>query len=103
MPGPTLGKFFFGFFYPIFCESFPHYLKLYVQIWDNFDFFLLYFVSFFVSLNFMEYFKFELQVHGIIEFGRSKNDILKSDHMWRYLGFRHPTSQLARNLLNFLP
>ena len=23
----------------------------------------------------MEYFKFELQVHGIIEFGRSKNDI----------------------------
>ena len=37
--------------------------------------FLLYFVSFFVSLNFMEYFKFEMQVHGIIEFGRSKNDI----------------------------
>jgi hypothetical protein len=22
------------------------------------------------------------------------------DHMWRCLGFRHPTSQLARNLLN---
>ena len=30
---------------------------------------------FFVSLNFMEYLKFELQVHGIIEFGHSKNDI----------------------------
>ena len=25
------------------------------------------------------------------------------DHMWRCLGFRHPTSQLARNLLTFLP
>ena len=25
------------------------------------------------------------------------------DHMWRCLGFRHRTSQLARKLLNFLP
>ena len=24
-------------------------------------------------------------------------------HMWRCLGFWHPTSQLARNILNFLP
>ena len=58
-----------------FFAALIYYLKLHVQIWHNFDFFLLYFVSFFVSLNFMEYFKFELQVHGIIEFGRSKNDI----------------------------
>ena len=78
VPGPALGKefSFFCFFCPIiFCEAFPHYLKLHVQIWDNFDFFCYISLVFFVSLNFMEYFKFELQVHGIIEFGRSKNDI----------------------------
>jgi hypothetical protein len=25
------------------------------------------------------------------------------DHMWRCLGFKQHTSQLARNILNFLP
>ena len=69
VPGKALGEeFFFVFFAPFFYEAFSHYLKLLVQIWDNFDFFLVYFVNFFVSLNFFAYFKFELQVHEIIEF-----------------------------------
>ena len=64
------------FFLPnFFCEAFPHYLKLPVQIWDNFDFFLLYFVSFFCFVEFFAYFKFELQTHEIMEFGDSKNYI----------------------------
>jgi hypothetical protein len=49
---PALGKVFFCFFYLFFCELFPHYLKLHVQIWGNFKFFLIYLVHFFVSLNF---------------------------------------------------
>ena len=69
VPGAALSNFFLPYY---FFAALIYYLKLHVQIWDNFDFFLLYFVSFFVSLNFMEYFKFELQVHGIIEFDRSK-------------------------------
>ena len=71
----TRGRVFFVFLPHFFCEAFSHYLKLLVQIWDNFDFFLVYFVNFFVSLNFFAYFKFELQVYEIIEFGDSKNDI----------------------------
>ena len=67
--------FFWFFLTNFFCEAFPRYLKLHVQIWDNFDFFCYILLVFFVSLNFMEYFKFELHVHEIIEFGRSKNDI----------------------------
>ena len=76
VPGPALGKFCFLFFLPhYFFAALIYYLKLHVQIWHNFDFFCYISLVFFVSLNFMEYFKFELQVHGIIEFGRSKNDI----------------------------
>ena len=67
---------FFVFLPHFFCEAFPHYLKLPVQIWDNFDFFLLYFVSFFRFVDFFfAYFEFELQVHEIMEFGDSKNYI----------------------------
>ena len=66
---------FFVFFCLIFCEAFPHYLKLPVQIWDNFDFFCYISLVFFVSLNFFAYFEFELQVHEIMEFGDSKNYI----------------------------
>ena len=33
---------FFVFFASFFCEAFPHYLKLPVQIWDNFDFFVIF-------------------------------------------------------------
>ena len=29
--------------------------------------------------------------------------VITFDNMWRCLGFRHPVSQLARNLMNFLP
>jgi len=29
--------------------------------------------------------------------------VIKFDHMWRSLGFRHPKLQLVRNLMNFLP
>jgi hypothetical protein len=43
--------FFFKFFCPIFCEAFPHYLKLLAQIWGNFKFFR-YISLVFVSLNF---------------------------------------------------
>ena len=49
----TRGRIFFVFFAPFFCEAFSHYLKLLVQIWDNFDFFLVYFVNFF---RFVEFF-----------------------------------------------
>ena len=60
VPGKALGEefLFFLFFLPHFFKAFSHYLKLPVQIWDNFA-----------------YFKFELQVHEIMEFGDSKNDI----------------------------
>ena len=77
MPGKALGEDFVFLFFLLhfFCEAFSHYLKLLVQIWDNFDFFLYISLIFFVSLNFFAYFKFELQVHEIMEFGDSKNDI----------------------------
>ena len=65
----------FCFFAPLFFCSLNILFKTPCSNLAQFWLFLLYFVSFFVSLNFMEYFKFELQVHGIIEFGRSKNDI----------------------------
>ena len=55
VPGKTLGEvflFFFVLFASFFCEAFPHYLKLHVQIWDNFDFFCYISLVFFVSLNF---------------------------------------------------
>ena len=73
----TRGRnFVFLFFLPnFFCEAFPHYLKLSVQIWDNFDFLCYISLVFFVSLNFFAYFEFELQVHEIMEFGDSKNYI----------------------------
>ena len=29
--------------------------------------------------------------------------VIKYDHMWRCLDFRHPESQLTRNFMNFLP
>jgi hypothetical protein len=63
----TLGEpfSFFSFLDHLFFEAIPHYLKLLPQIWVNFDFFI-YFVSFFVLLNFSADFKFELQVHEII-------------------------------------
>ena len=35
--------------------------------------------------------------------GSGHGELPGSDHMWRCLGFWHPTSQLARNLLDFLP
>jgi len=60
----ALGEEFFLFFCPIFCEAFPHYLKLFIQIWDNFDFFI-YFVIF-CLVEFFAYFKFELQVYEIM-------------------------------------
>ena len=78
VPGKALGEeiFLFLFFLPhFFCEAFPHYLKLHVQIWDKFDFFCYISLVFFVSLNFFAYFEFELQVHEIMEFGDSKNYI----------------------------
>jgi hypothetical protein len=43
----TRGRIFL-FFSPIFCEALPHYLKLFIQILDNFDFFI-YFVIFLFS------------------------------------------------------
>jgi hypothetical protein len=46
----TRGTIFFSFFAPFFCEAFPHYLKLFAQIWGNFKFFRyisLFFVAFF--------------------------------------------------------
>ena len=78
VPRKALGEeflFFLFFFASFFCEAFPHYLKLPVQIWDNFDFFCYISLVFFVSLNFFAYFEFELQVHEIMEFGDSKNYI----------------------------
>ena len=54
VPGKALGEEFFFVFLPhFFCEAFSHYLKLLVQIWDNFDFFFVYFVNFF---RFVEFF-----------------------------------------------
>ena len=51
--GRHSGKNFFFVFLPhFFCEAFLHYLKLLVQIWDNFDFFWYISLIFFVSLNF---------------------------------------------------
>jgi hypothetical protein len=41
VPTFALGEpfFIFLFFCPIFCEAFPHYLKLIAQIWLTFEFF----------------------------------------------------------------
>ena len=55
VPGKALGEeflFFFCFFTSFFCEAFPHYLKLSVQIWDNFDFFC------YISLDFFRFIEF---------------------------------------------
>ena len=46
MVGKALGEeflFFLFFVHNFFCEAFPHYLKLPIQIWDNFDFFFVIF------------------------------------------------------------
>ena len=40
--GTRQNIFFLVFFDPFFCEAFPHYLNLHVQIWDNFDFFAIF-------------------------------------------------------------
>ena len=67
--------FFFYFGPKFFCVALWQYLKLYSKIWWNFDFFRYISLIYFVSLIFSAYFKFELQVHGIMEFGYPKIDI----------------------------
>ena len=68
-------KNFCFFFLPHFLWGLPTLFKTPCSNLGQFWLFLLYFVSFFVSLNFFAYFEFELQVHEIIEFGDSKNYI----------------------------
>jgi hypothetical protein len=54
----------FLFFCVIFFEFIPHYLKLVAQIWGYFEIFWYISLVFFILLmNFLAYFKFELQVH----------------------------------------
>jgi hypothetical protein len=96
--------YFFLFFLSFFCDAFPYYFKLLVQIWYNFDFFLVYFVSFFVSLNFLAHFQFELQVYKILEFGDLKNNIYDIWCMFRlspgtHMKFRAPCCRTMANNL----
>jgi hypothetical protein len=76
VPTVALGKIFFLFFVAQFFVG-----PLYSTWKSMFKFgvfftFLIYFVNFFfVSLNFFECFKFELQVHGIMVFSDSKKMI----------------------------
>jgi hypothetical protein len=47
--------FYFLVFLPhFFCDAFPRYLKLLAQICLTFEFFLLYFISFFLFLEFLD-------------------------------------------------
>ena len=66
---------FFLFFEPCFFCAIIHYLKLNFKIWVNFDFFWYISLIYFFSLIFFEYFKFELQLDGIMQFSDSKNVI----------------------------
>jgi hypothetical protein len=72
-----LGEEFFLFFVflPHFFEAIPHYLKLLGQIWGYFEFFWYISLVFSILLNFLAYFKLELQVHEVMKFLNSKNDI----------------------------
>jgi hypothetical protein len=67
--------FVFCFFCLIFFEAIPHYFKLLDQIWGYFEFVLYISLVFFILLNFLAFFKFELQVHEVMKFLNSKNDI----------------------------
>ena len=123
--GPTLGKAHFAecppmhsaiFFYfgpKFFSMALWQYFKLYLKIWGNFNF-LIYFISLFRFVEFFEI--FQIWTAGTWNNGlwSSKNwyswylgyvwAVSRNSHeilMWRCLGFWHPTSQLARNLLNF--
>ena len=69
----ALGNLFLFYFGPkFFSVALWQYFKLYFKIWGNFDFFWYISLVYFVSSNFSGYFKFELQVHGIMEFGHPK-------------------------------
>jgi hypothetical protein len=77
----------FVFFCLIFFEVIPHYFKLLDQIWGYFEFVLYISLVFFILLNFLAFFKFELQVHEVMKFLNSKNDIHYIWCMFRpYLG-----------------
>ena len=71
-------NFFFGFLPPIFFEALVHYHKQHVYIWDIFIAFWHISIVYFVLLNFSRKCKFELQVHRIMDYIRSKNVILVS-------------------------
>jgi hypothetical protein len=49
-----------------FGDALPHYLKLFPQVWFNFEFFRYISLVFFVFSIFWGHFKFELHVHEII-------------------------------------
>ena len=65
--------FFFVFLAPIFFVCLVSYFKQHVQIWKPFIAFLYFFLVYFVFFNFPAESSFELQVHEIIDFFRSKN------------------------------
>ena len=86
-PGPALDKahfaecppwhsaiYFFYFGPKFFSVALWQYFKLYFKIWGNFDFFWYISLVYFVSSIFLGYFKFEPQVHGIMDFGHPKID-----------------------------
>jgi hypothetical protein len=62
----------FFIFWPYFFWGLYTVIKFQFQNLDNFEFFYYISLIIFISLNFFDYFKFELQVHGIIKFGHSK-------------------------------
>ena len=71
---PSAKIFFLVFWTQFFCGAIIHYLKLNFKIWAKFDFFI-YFPNLFLFVYFFEYFKFELQVDGIMQFSDLKNVI----------------------------
>jgi hypothetical protein len=70
----TLGK--KKFWPPIFLVDLYLYHEQHVQNWHNFIAFWYISLVYFVFLHFSGKYKFELQVHRIIDFIRSKNVIL---------------------------
>jgi hypothetical protein len=77
-------------------------LKLLSQIWGYFEYFWYISLVFSILLNFLAYFKFELQVHEVMKFLNSQNYI---HYIWcmlrSYLG-SHMKFQtyFCRNMMN---
>jgi hypothetical protein len=69
-------KYFFCFWPPIFLVDLYLYHEQHVQNWHNFVAFWYISLVYFIFLHFSGKSKFELQVHRIIDFIRSKNVIL---------------------------